>query len=204
MKRKIIAAVGVIVILIVSVICSFITQETAIYNGDKKVEKKVVTELVSGVTLSEEFTAPKESIDGLKLRFATYARACTGTVEVSITDIASGKRIMSESIDASKLQDNSYYTIRYEQPLVINNQKIKLEVKGIDTVAGSAPTIYAYQATAADTELTLQTGEKIDNTLDVLLLQDVFSVQRLCYLCFSMLLIYAYCFVIAKLIIKRK
>jgi ABC-2 type transport system permease protein len=76
---------------------------------------KPVGELQIGNSIEQTFIMESDMVDSISLKFATYSRQNTGTVRVQLLDDINKKTLLDRQLDVSKLNDNSFVTIKPEK-----------------------------------------------------------------------------------------
>lgn len=90
----------------------------------------------------QSFIATKETIDAIRLCFGTYNRQNKGIIHVEICDEA-GSIVKETKIDASKLKDNYWETIWFDECNVTTGKKYNIRIYSKDFSDDNNVAIYA-------------------------------------------------------------
>lgn len=101
-----------------------------------------VGELIDGVTLTQRLYAPAEELTGISLLTATYGRANTGTLSLTLTNRA-GEMLFSKELDVSVVSNDQYTYIPIENPVSTErNEPLLLTLTTRNCQSGSAVSVY--------------------------------------------------------------
>lgn len=101
-----------------------------------------VGELVDGVTITQRLYSPAEELTGISLMTATYGRANTGTLSLTLTNQA-GEMLFSKELDISGVSNDQYTYIPIENPVSTErNEPLLLTLTTRNCQSGNAITVY--------------------------------------------------------------
>lgn len=101
-----------------------------------------VGEITDGMQLQQEIVSPADVIQSLQIMTGTYHRKNTGRLCLRLSD-SSGAVLTEETIDVSKLENDSYNAVAFSEPLTVgSNAKLTLLIWTSDCTPGNAVTIY--------------------------------------------------------------
>lgn len=101
-----------------------------------------VGELVDGMTITQRFIAPAESLTGFDLMAATYGRSNNGTLHAVFTNNA-GEVVAAKDIDIATLPESKYFTISLDSVAQVQaGDPLTLTLTTTGCMPGNAITIY--------------------------------------------------------------
>lgn len=101
-----------------------------------------IGEIVDGAIVTQSLTAPADQLTSIDLLAATYGRANTGTLHMTLTD-ASGASVAQQDVDISTLSDSKYTSILLDQPVTVErNSQLTLTLTTSGCTPGNAITLY--------------------------------------------------------------
>ncbi|MCD8225170.1 MAG: ABC transporter permease [Clostridiales bacterium] len=121
--------------------------------ADMPAADSVVGEITAGTVIEQTFVSGYDSIEKFTLCVATYARSNRGILTVALLENQTQEQLAELRMDASLLEDNSYYEWPLETPLVsAKGRSYTIRVTS-DCLPGEAPTIYCSNEPSEDTRL---------------------------------------------------
>lgn len=102
----------------------------------------VIGEIGEGIQVEQRLLAPVEQISSVDILAATYGRANTGTLNLSLKN-AQGEEVAQGSADVSELKDGQYTTIPIQQTAPISNSEaLTLTLTSEGAGEGNAVSVY--------------------------------------------------------------
>ena len=143
------AAYWTLVVLIYLVASPQFHQVAAV--SDTLSPSAMAGELVDGVTLTQRLYSPAEELTGISLMTATYGRANTGTLYLTLTN-QGGKMLFSKELDVSGVSNDQYTYIPIENPVSTEqNEPLLLTLTTRACQSGNAITVYCGNTVLAGT-----------------------------------------------------
>ena len=102
----------------------------------------VIGEIGEGIQVEQRLLAPVEQISSVDILAATYGRANTGTLNLSLKNVQ-GEEVAQGSADVSELKDGQYTTIPIQQTAPISNSEaLTLTLTSEGAGEGNAVSVY--------------------------------------------------------------
>ena len=102
----------------------------------------VIGEIGEGIQVEQRLLAPVEQISSVDILAATYGRANTGTLNLSLKN-TQGEEVAQGSADVSELKDGQYTTIPIQQTAPISNSEaLTLTLTSEGAGEGNAVSVY--------------------------------------------------------------
>lgn len=146
-KIKYLSLIPLITLMILSVIYVFriapISRNYNYYHIFNEEATTNIGEITDGIKIKQTFKTD-DGINRIAVKFSTYNRENTGTIEVTLLNKTSGEKIQFWQEDISKIKDNDYHDFILDNP--IRNTKgmeFELEIKSKGCKDGNAVTIYS-------------------------------------------------------------
>lgn len=103
----------------------------------------VIGEIVDGIELKQTFASPVDTLTDFHIMMATYNRANTGKMAITLSDEA-GEVLFKTEIDLVTLQDNQYTAFQLVEPAQVScGEMLTVILSTQGSVPGNAVTIYA-------------------------------------------------------------
>jgi ABC-2 type transport system permease protein len=123
-----------------------------------------IGELTKDIVVEQVFTARTDILDSISLMFATYARQNNGTVHIQLLN--DEKILMDEELDVSKLEDNSFVTLRCDKPILnVNGATLRIVVFSETGTPGNSITLWLNNQQNGSDKRLLIDGEITNGTL---------------------------------------
>lgn len=102
-----------------------------------------IGEIVDGMTISQTVVPPAQEMTGLSLLAATYGRANSGTMYLTLSD-ENGALLTQQSFDISALEDGKYTPVTLQEPITgRKGETLVLTITTQGCTEGNAVTLYA-------------------------------------------------------------
>jgi len=158
MKKKFLIALGLVVILVMSVLYSY-TDVTESYYDTESTQTTNIGNLTKDKEVRLEFIADKNNLGSISLMIGTYSRANLPTMDVQILD--EEQRIVAQkSINLMDVTDNSYYKLSFVPYKESENRTFSVILSSPEAIGENAATIYTYQSKGDSTHLYLNGVEQ--------------------------------------------
>ena len=151
-KKKQTLAQGCAIFIVLYMILSMALYFIAGEQFQSRVSEKSITsvdattpvgEILKGDIIEQIFLMESDILSSISLKFATYGRQNTGTVEVQLIDNDSNNILFTQTLDVSSFMDNSFITLRPEEPIKDMKEKtVRIAVSSETGTPGNAVTIW--------------------------------------------------------------
>jgi hypothetical protein len=195
MKKIIFLTLGIIIIIGLAVMYSFPHRQVRYYDTQSDASDSI-GDITADTDIRLEFTAMKDNLESISLKFGTYGRANTGNLNIELLD-ASGTVVFQESVNVAEVKDN-VFTIFTFDPYVSSSQlTFTLLISSPDCAEKNAVTIYKCQPKGTTTQFFLN-GEKQEQALVFAATYHNFDVETLVVILFFITTILAFVIFIYK------
>ena len=134
--------IALLIGLLVSLIAlSFIYRDHMSIRSEQLPPYAAVPEVVDGELYSQRFVCTENSLNKILFLSATYSRANSGTLSVTLED-DSHNEIQSWSFDSADITDNSYLELPLDSRIDDSKDRVFYLNISTDSQPGSAPTFY--------------------------------------------------------------
>ena len=156
-----------------------------------------IGEVVKGTKVIQKVNVEADVITSMGMKFHTYGRVNNSQLRITILD-STGKSVFTSNIESSKLVNDAYYRVVFDEPIKLVNNQVQIVIDGMD--GEPSPSIWIDNTRISnDTPLTIN-GQKIDGTLNIeLTAKDAFPFN-LYFIGFSSVLLVVISFLLYKMI----
>ena len=136
------------IFLFLAIVFYLIGDEQIKVREEASLLKEPVTtlqELSEGITVCQTFTVHTETLEKLSFLTGTYNRLNRGLLKATLLDLSTGEALEKKLIDASLLQEGTYYEWVLENAILNSEGKSFSFVLESDCSVGEAPTLYCMQ-----------------------------------------------------------
>lgn len=124
----------------------------------------VFEEVSEGTVIEQEFIAASDTIDKITLYVSTFGRENRGHIVITLIDTALQQKAAELTMEASLLDDNSFYEWQLENPILNTKGRSYTITIGSECPLGEAPTFYYHNTALKNTSLKIN-DESIQQTL---------------------------------------
>ncbi len=123
-------------------------------------------ELVKGTSVTETFINNTQILESFSITWGDYKRINQGKVNIILTDLTNGDKLLSSEIDASELKEGKKTQFDLNEPLEgLYNHKMSINIIGLEGAVGSAATpLMRNEKELENTQLYFN-NEAVDGTL---------------------------------------
>lgn len=97
-------------------------EEVVVPQGSSK---RPVGAIAQGVTVEQQFPAPREEIQAVSILLVTYQRANVGTLRLTLQAESGGqwRSLATQSVRKEALRDNAYHTFTFSPPVALRDAR---------------------------------------------------------------------------------
>ena len=142
MKKVLLITFGIIIVVALAVLYSFVDKQTSYYDT-AAAPADTVGEITSDKEIQLSFVAEENNMKSISLKFGTYGRTNTGSLKVTLLD-ASEAVVFEKNIDVQDIKDNAFRTFTFTPYVNSSNQTFTLRISSSDGTPKNAVMIYTY------------------------------------------------------------
>lgn len=201
MKKRILLIFLVCILVAIDVLLSYHKiEEDNVYDAEKDTYEIIVGDLNQRI-VKQKILFHSKSIEGIKVKTATFDRVPVGTMKVKI--IQEENVLAEKTVKGEEIKNNASTNINFDKKVAISSDEYSI-VFDLTQLSNETPITF-YAKRIDDNELLFtDEGLNVDNILDLQYYTHEFSFKRFIYIFVSTNLLLSYAILIIRLIKKNR